>query len=147
MGARSESKCNFFKGKCCMTKTYKQLTMDERTFIQLGLMMALKPAQIALELSRSTSTITRELQRNGWIRPVKLRGRGRPAHSGCYQSVAAQDRARALTVKPKTERRLQVGNVLWGKVTDYLKLGYSPEQIAGTLKLIQPHAAKNNWMK
>ena len=51
-----------------MTKTYKQLTMDERTFIQLGLMMALKPAQIALELSRSTSTITRELQRNGWIR-------------------------------------------------------------------------------
>jgi IS30 family transposase len=63
--------------------------MDERTFIQLGLMMALKPAQIALELSRSTSTITRELQRNGWIRPVKLRGRGRPAHSGCYQSVAA----------------------------------------------------------
>ena len=121
-----------------MTKTYKQLTMDERTFIQLGLMVALKPAQIALELSRSTSTITRELKRNGWIRPVKLRGRGRPAHSGCYQSVAAQDRAQSLTVKPKTERRLQVGNVLWGKVTDYLKLGYSPEQIAGTLKLIHP---------
>ena len=121
-----------------MTKTYKQLTMDERTFIQLGLMVALKPAQIALELSRSTSTITRELKRNGWIRPVKLRGRGRPAHSGCYQAVAAQDRARALTVKRKTERRLQVGNVLRGKVTDYLKLGYSPEQIARTLKLIHP---------
>ena len=59
-----------------MTKTYKQLTVDERTFIQLGLMVALKPAQIALELSRSTSTIARELKRNGWIRPVKLRGRG-----------------------------------------------------------------------
>ena len=54
-----------------MTKTYKQLTMDERTFIQLGLMMALKPAQVALELSRSTSTITRELKRNEWIPPVK----------------------------------------------------------------------------
>lgn len=25
-----------------MTKTYKQMTMDERTFIQLGLMVALK---------------------------------------------------------------------------------------------------------
>jgi hypothetical protein len=48
--ARSESKCNFFKGKCCMTKTYKQLTMDERTFIQLGLMMALKPAQNAFSV-------------------------------------------------------------------------------------------------
>ena len=45
--------------------------MDERTFIQLGLMMALKPAQVALELSRSTSTITRELKRNEWIPPVK----------------------------------------------------------------------------
>ena len=43
-----------------MTMKYTQLTMDERTFIQLGLMVALKPAQIALELSRSTSTITRE---------------------------------------------------------------------------------------
>jgi len=46
-----------------MTKTYKQLTMDERTFIQLGLMVALKPAQIALELSSSTSTITLELKK------------------------------------------------------------------------------------
>lgn len=112
--------------------------MDVRTFIQLGLMVALKPAQIALELSHSASTITRELKRNGWIRPVKLRGGGRPAHSGCYQSVAAQNRAQSLMVKPKTDRRLRVGNVLWGKVTDYLKLGYSPEQIAGTLKLIHP---------
>jgi hypothetical protein len=33
-----------------MTKTYKQLTMDERTFIQLGLMMALKPAQNAFSV-------------------------------------------------------------------------------------------------
>jgi hypothetical protein len=34
-----------------MIKTYKQLTIDERTFIQLGLVVALKPAQIDLELS------------------------------------------------------------------------------------------------
>ena len=95
-----------------MTKTYKKLTKDERTFIHLGLMIALKPTQIALELSRSTSTITRELKRNGWIRQAKLRGRRRPAQSICYQSVVAQDRARVLTVKSKTEFRLQVGNVL-----------------------------------
>ena len=60
--------------------------------------------------------------------------------AGGYKAVAAQDRARALNVRPKFERRLKPGNVLWGKVTDYLKLGYSPEQIAGTLKLIHPHA-------
>ena len=122
-----------------MTKKYTQLTMDERTFIQLGLMAELKPAQIALELSRSASTITRELKRNGWVPPVKIRSQGRPFVCGGYKAVAAQDRARALHAKPKVERRLQPGNALWGKVTDYLKLGYSPEQIAGTLKLIHPN--------
>ena len=122
-----------------MTKKYTQLTMDERTFIQLGLMAELKPAQIALELSRSASTITRELKRNGWVPPVKIRSQGRPFVCGGYKAVAAQDRARALYAKPKVERRLQPGNVLWGKVTDYLKLGYSPEQISGTLKLIHPN--------
>ncbi len=30
-----------------MTKTYKQLTMDERTFIQLGLMVAIKEGQMS----------------------------------------------------------------------------------------------------
>ena len=91
--ARSKSKCNFFKGKCCMTKIPKQLTMDERAFIQLGLMVALKPSQIALELSHSTSTIMLELKRNGWFRLVKLRSRGLPAHSSCYKSVVAKDRS------------------------------------------------------
>jgi len=32
---RLESECKFFKGKCFTTQTFKQLTMDERTFIQL----------------------------------------------------------------------------------------------------------------
>ena len=69
-----------------MTKKYKQLTMDERTFIQLGLMAELKPAQIALELSRSASTITQELKRNGWVPPVKIRSQGRPFVCGGIQS-------------------------------------------------------------
>ena len=55
--------------------------MDERTFIQLGQAAEVKPAEMTLEMSHSTSTITRELMR----------------------------------------------------VTGYLKLGYSPEQIAGAL--------------
>jgi len=113
--------------------------MDERTFIQLGLMAELKPAQIALELSRSASTITRGLKRNDWVPPVKIRSQGRPFVCGGYKAVAVQDRARALHAKPKVERRLKLGNTLWGKVMDYLKLGYSPEQIAGTLKLINPN--------
>ena len=51
--------------------------------------MAFKPAQIAWALSRPSSTITRELKRNGWIRPVKRRGRG-----GGLRSVAPGQGAR-----------------------------------------------------
>lgn len=43
-----------------MTKKYKQLTIDERTFIHLGLTAKLKPAQSVLELSHSTFSKTRE---------------------------------------------------------------------------------------
>ena len=63
-------------------------------------------------------------------------GRGRPAIAGKYRVVLAQGRANGLSVKPRIERRLQIGNVLWQSVMDHLKLGYSPEQIAGTLKLV-----------
>ena len=84
-----------------MTEEYTQLTMDERTFIQLGLMAELKPAQIALELSHCTSTTSRKLKRNGWVPPVNIRSQGRPFVCGEYKAVAAQDRGRTLNAKPK----------------------------------------------
>ena len=42
-------------------------------------------------------------------------------------------RAQACTVTPHVARRLRQGTVLWDHVSRYLKAGYSPEQIAGTL--------------
>lgn len=121
-----------------MIKKYKQLCMDERTLIQVCLRMNYKPAQIAQELSRSVSTITRELYRNGWIKPVKVRSRGRPPLTGGYQAVCAQSRASELNVKPRVVKRLVSNNALWSEVCNYLKMGYSPEQIAGTLKAVNP---------
>ena len=87
-----------------MTNKYTQLTMDERTFIQLGLMAELKPAQIALELSRSASTITSELNKYGLGSPFEdqllgpplcLRGIQRRcgSRSGPRSSCLAQSRA------------------------------------------------------
>ena len=76
-----------------MLKNYKHLTIEERTVIQIGLSIGLLPAQIAVELDRSTSTVTRELQRNGWVRPVKIKSRGRPSVSGGYSAPIAQARA------------------------------------------------------
>ena len=115
---------------------YKQLSIEERSVIQTQLTLGFKPSWIAVELGRSVSTIIRELRRNGWMKAKEPPGRGRPAIAGKYRAVLAQGRANGLSVKPRIERRLQIGNVLWQSVMDYLKLGYSPEQIAGTLKLV-----------
>ena len=62
--------------------------------------------------------------------------RGRSAIAGKYRATVAQGRADGLSAKPRVERRLQSSSVFWKAVKDYLRLGYSPEQIAGTLKTV-----------
>jgi len=52
-----------------MGKRYGQLGIEERTMIQTQLEMGIKPAAMALGLNRSASTLSRELRRNGWVRP------------------------------------------------------------------------------
>jgi len=49
-----------------MGKIYGQLSLEERTKIQMQLEAGFLPAAIALGLDRSPSTISRELRRNGW---------------------------------------------------------------------------------
>lgn len=115
---------------------YKQLSVEERTLIQTQLTLGLRPTWIAKGLGRSVSTIMRELYRNNWKKPAVKRGRGRPPIAGGYCAPHAQVRADELAVKPRIERRLQAGNALWWQVIFYLKRGYSPEQIAGTLKRV-----------
>lgn len=115
---------------------YKQLSIEERSIIQTQLTLGFRPSWIAVELGRSISTVTRELQRNGWLKAKAPAGRGRPPIAGTYRAVLAQGRANGLSVKPRIEKRLQSGNVLWDSVMAYLKRGYSPEQIAGTLKVV-----------
>lgn len=119
-----------------MGKIYTQLSIEERTMIQTQLEMGIKPGVIAQGLGRSPSTISRELCRNGWTRPQAVRGPGRPAVAGGYRAASAHRRARICTVTPRVERRLRPGTALWKTVLRYLKAGYSPEQIAGTLALV-----------
>ena len=61
-----------------MGKSYNQLSIEERTLIQTQLSIGMKPAEIAEGLKRSASTLSRELRRNGWVRPKTQRSRGRP---------------------------------------------------------------------
>jgi IS30 family transposase len=119
-----------------MGKNYSQLSIEERTMIQTQLEMGIKPAAIALGLNRSASTLSREHSRNGWVRAKACCGPGRPLMAGGYRATAAQDRANICTVTPHVERRLRPQAPLWGRVVRYLKKGYSPEQIAGTLALV-----------
>jgi IS30 family transposase len=119
-----------------MGKIYQQLSIEERTMIQTQLEMGIKPAAIALGLNRSASTLSRELRRNGWVRPKARRYPGRPSVAGGYRAQAAHKRAHACTVRARVARRLRPGTALWDQVIHYLKAGYSPEQIAGTLTLV-----------
>ena len=121
-----------------MGKNYTQLSIEERTMIQTQLSMGCKPGQIAQELGRSAGTLSRELKRNGWTRPKLPRSVGRPMLSGGYRADAAQSRANACAVEPRVPRKLQPGTALWKQVMKYLKVGYSPEQIAGTLATVHP---------
>jgi len=122
-----------------MGKLYKQLSIEERTMIQMQLEMGVKPAAIARGLDRPASTLSRELSRNGWIRPKARRSPGRPALAGGYCAATARQRAQVCTAEPRVHRRLRPGTALWRQVLCYLKARYSPEQIAGTLALVNPH--------
>ena len=115
---------------------YKQLSMEEHSLIQTQLTWGFKPSWIALSLGRSVSTITRELKRNNWVKSTGIAVRGRPPIAGKYRAVLAPNRAQSLSSVPRVARRLQVGSELWKVVMNYLKQGYSPEQIAGTLKAV-----------
>ena len=104
-----------------MGKNYTQLSIEERSMIQTQLEMGIKPGAIAKELGRSASTLSRELNRNGWIRPKDRCRRGRPLVARGYRSDAAHWRAHACTAKPRVMRRLRTDTPLWERVCYYLK--------------------------
>jgi IS30 family transposase len=119
--------------ECCMPKSYKHLNLQDRIEIQVMLQSGHNPAAIAAGLCRPVSCITRELDRNGWIRPYKGKI-GRPRIAGGYGAARADLRANMLAARPRVQRKLVPGNHLWTKVTDGLRQHLSPEQIAGTMK-------------
>lgn len=80
--------------------------------IQMQLPMGFKPGQIARELGRSAGTLSRELKRNGWVRPKLPRDVGRPAIAGGYRADVAQRRATACTLKPHALRKVRPGTAL-----------------------------------
>jgi IS30 family transposase len=122
-----------------MAKSYKQLSLEERSLVQTQLSMGWRPAAIAAGLQRARSTGTREMRRNGWRPEPEHIQRGRPPIAGGYYARTAHHRARMLQLKPRVARKLVPGNELWGLVLEHLRRGLSPEQIAFTLaRMLDP---------
>ena len=100
---------------------YKHLTIEEREIIQEMWWKKYSVRKIAKKLNRNPSTISRELNKNF---PVKRRYTPRLAHERALEN--RKSRGRQLRLKNQFIRR---------KTVEWLKTGYSPEQISGRLKL------------
>ena len=106
-----------------MEGTYRHFTLEERRTLFRLLNAKLPINEIAGQLGRHRSTIYREIARNE-IREVKqYRG---------YYPITAEDNARR---RRRRQRKLVRDAHLRGHVVEKLKLLWSPEQIAGRLKI------------
>ena len=122
-----------------MGKQYSHLSCEDRVLIQLALEQGKPLRSIARSIERSVGTISRELQRNGWVNQSKdPKKRGHPLLAGGYRASSAQQRAYDLSVKARKDKRLIVGGELWRIVEGLLRERHSPEQISGILKRMNP---------
>ena len=109
----------------------RYLSLAERDEIGLGRAAGLSMREIAAELGRAPSTISRELRRN---RTIRQTGRGRGSCSGIrYRARLAQTKAEERARRPKP-RKLATNAVLCARVQAGLSKRWSPEQISQVLR-------------
>ena len=96
------------------------LNLAEREEISRGLAASVSMRQIAITIGRAPSTVSREIARNG--------GRNK------YRAYEADSQAWEQAKRPK-QCRLGMNHNLQNVVAAKLSLDWSPEQIAGWLKL------------
>ena len=122
-----------------MPKTYRQLNPNERDILAILKSKGKSLREIAVVLKRSPSTLSRELKRNA-----------PPVYTGYYLAHKAQDRANKR--KHESHRRQRLKNEsLRRYVEKRLRLGWSPELIAGRLAIEHPelsisHEAIYQWV-
>jgi IS30 family transposase len=108
-----------------MNKTYKQLSIEDREIIQLGIWSHKSIRLIAKELGRPASAVSRELKRN--CPPVRR----------AYLPRLAEERAKSRITKRGQRERLKNEDIR-NYVKTMLKNDYSPEQIAGRIRIDLP---------
>ena len=113
-----------------MGTNYEQLSAEERATIMLMAQEGKSLRAMARTLHRSPSTISRE-----WRRQETAADAAGPRG---YDAKKAGQEARRRRFKPRRVGKLAVDSVLFGVVQHFLQEGWSPGQIAGTLKLMWP---------
>lgn len=104
-----------------MERTYVHLRPEERATVMLMRREGSTIRAVARTLNRSPSSISRELQRHC--------DEGQP-----YDAGAAGAKAREKRLQRRRRPKLGMQTVLFGVVEYFLREGWSPEQIAGTLR-------------
>ncbi len=99
---------------------YRQITSGERYAIAALKKRGLSIRQIAIELGRSPSTISRDLRRN-------LSSQGR------YTPFKANQQSRARRSRSRRNARFRADD--WTLIEHLIGLDWSPEQVAGWLRL------------
>jgi transposase, IS30 family len=99
---------------------YRQITSGERYAIAALRRRGLSAREIAAELGRAHTTISREIRRNR-------------CNDGGYRPFKASHRTRGR--RSRSRRNARVTPETWAIVERYLRLDWSPEQVAGFLRV------------
>ena len=105
------------------TRSQRHLSLNEREEISIGIALGKSIRQIAQSLSRSPSTISREIARHG----------GSKKYRATHADAAAWNNAK----RPK-QYKLALHSILKEIITEKLELKWSPEQISGWLRITYP---------
>lgn len=108
-----------------MEKLYTHLGPEERATVMLMMREGATVRSVARTLSRSPSTISRELKRNC-------------PEGQVYVASVAGDRSRAKRQQRRKWPKLGPHTVLFGVVDYFLRERWSPEQIASSLRKLYP---------
>ena len=99
---------------------YRQITSGERYAIGALRRRGLSARQIATELGRAHTTIAREIARNS-------------CKDGGYRPFKASQRTNGR--RSRSRRNARISPETWATVERYLRLDWSPEQVAGFLRV------------
>lgn len=107
-------------------KTFRQFTEKERDLLAIWKAEGLSNKECARRLKRHVSSIGRELKRNSWQKEY-------------YVAIHAQRQA-SLREQRKAHSKHPLKNAdVYEYVTEHLRDGWSPDQIAGRLKRGRPN--------